>query len=221
MFLYFIVLEKYDFLIYTSKVYCFILYFKIEENFMKHQFVLILDFGGQYNQVIARRVRELGVYCEVYSYTKALDIISEKKPDGIIFTGGPNGVYSDDAPKVDFSIFEMNIPILGICYGAQMMVHMLGGQVKVADISEYGKTNTKFNSDSLLFEGLSDESITWMSHTDYIVDVPDDFEVIASSKGAPVAAVENRSKKLFAVQFHPEVSHTVYGKEIIKNSKYE
>ena len=176
---------------------------------MKHQFVLILDFGGQYNQVIARRVRELGVYCEVYSYTKALDVISEKKPCGIIFTGGPNSVYSDGAPKIDSSIFEMNIPVLGICYGAQMMVHMLGGQVKSADIREYGKTMTKFNSDSLLFDGFSNESITWMSHTDYIVDVPDGFEVIASSKGAPVAAVEDRNRNLFAVQFHPEVSHTV------------
>lgn len=184
---------------------------------MKHQFVLILDFGGQYNQVIARRVRELGVYCEVYSYKKAVDIIREKKPCGIIFTGGPNSVYSDDAPKIDASIFEMNIPILGICYGAQMMVHMLGGQVKAANIREYGKTTTKFNCDSLLFDGFSTESITWMSHTDYIVDVPDGFEVIASSKGAPVAAVEDRNRKLFAVQFHPEVSHTVYGKEIIKN----
>lgn len=184
---------------------------------MKHQFVLILDFGGQYNQVIARRVRELGVYCEVYSYKKAVDIIREKKPCGIIFTGGPNSVYSSDAPKIDASIFEMNIPILGICYGAQMMVHMLGGQVKAANIREYGKTTTKFNCDSLLFDGLSTESITWMSHTDYIVDVPDGFEVIASSKGAPVAAVEDRNRNLFAVQFHPEVSHTVYGKEIIKN----
>lgn len=211
------ILEKFKFLIYTFNMCNCILYFEFKGNFMKHQFVLILDFGGQYNQVIARRVRELGVYCEVYPYTNAMDIISKRKPDGIIFTGGPNSVYSDTAPKIDDSIFNMDIPILGICYGAQMMALMLGGEVKAANIREYGKTNTKFNSDSLLFEGLSNESITWMSHTDYIVDVPDGFEVTASSKGAPVAAMENRNKNLFAVQFHPEVSHTVYGKEIIKN----
>lgn len=212
-----VALEKFTFLIYTSSMCNCILYFRFKGKFMKHQFVLILDFGGQYNQVIARRVRELGVYCEVYSYKKAIDVISQRKPDGIIFTGGPNSVYSEDAPKIDDSIFKMNIPILGICYGAQMMALMLGGQVKTADIREYGKTSTKFNSDSLLFEGLSKEGITWMSHTDYIVYVPDGFKVVASSKGAPVAAMENRKQNLFAVQFHPEVSHTVYGKEIIKN----
>lgn len=184
---------------------------------MKNRFVLILDFGGQYNQVIARRVRELGVYCEVYPYSRALEVINEKKPAGIIFTGGPNSVYDEGAPRVDAGVFDANIPILGICYGAQVMAHMLGGKVEASDVREYGKTETEFDSKSPLFLDLPSRSSTWMSHTDRIVDVPSGFRITASSPGAPVAAMEDRKKRFFAVQFHPEVSHTICGQQIIKN----
>lgn len=188
---------------------------------MKHQFVLILDFGGQYNQLIARRVRECGVYCEVHPYSKALYIIKSKNPIGIIFTGGPSSVYSDCAPKIDPSIFSMNIPILGICYGAQIMAQTLGGEVKSAKVSEYGKTKTKLFKDSILFKNLPEEIITWMSHTDYIATPPKSFKVTSSGSSSPIAGMEDSDKKLYAVQFHPEVNHTEYGKEIIKNFLYD
>ena len=184
---------------------------------MKNQFVLILDFGGQYNQVIARRVRELGVYCEVCPYTRAVEAINEKKPDGIIFTGGPNSVYESGAPRVDSGVFDAGIPILGICYGAQLMAYMLGGEVESPDVREYGKTVTEFCLDSILFSGLEKQSVTWMSHTDRIYRVPCGFKATASSPGAPIAAMEDLKRRFFAVQFHPEVSHTVFGKQIIKN----
>ena len=184
---------------------------------MKNQFVLILDFGGQYNQVIARRVRELGVYCEVHPFGRAVEVINAKKPNGIIFTGGPNSVYADGAPRVDASVFDVGIPILGICYGAQLMAYMLGGKVEASGVREYGKTETEFDAKSLLFSGLPKSSSTWMSHTDRISNIPHGFRITGSSPGAPVAAMEDEKKRFFAVQFHPEVSHTICGKQIIKN----
>lgn len=184
---------------------------------MARQFVLVLDFGGQYNQLIARRVRECGVYCEVHPYSKALEIIEKRNPIGIIFTGGPNSVYDSCAPKVDSAIFKLGIPILGICYGAQMIAQMLGGLVASANVSEYGKTPTEFDCKSELFDGLSPISITWMSHTDYIKTPPKGFKITATAEHCPVAAMENSDINLYAVQFHPEVMHTAQGSLILRN----
>lgn len=188
---------------------------------MTRQLVLVLDFGGQYNQLIARRVRECGVYCEVHPFGKAMELIEKECPIGIIFTGGPNSVYTRFAPKVDPAIFELNIPILGICYGAQMMAQMLGGEVSSATTSEYGKTPTEFNRNSKLFYDLAPISVTWMSHTDYISQPPNHFQVTASAQHCPVAAMENTEKNLYAVQFHPEVMHTAQGTAMLRNFLFE
>ncbi|MBR1757387.1 MAG: glutamine-hydrolyzing GMP synthase [Lachnospiraceae bacterium] len=179
--------------------------------------IIVLDFGGQYNQLIARRVRECHVYCEVHPYTLSLEKIREMNPKGIIFTGGPNSVYGEDSPQYGKAIYELGIPILGICYGSQLMAHTLGGRVATAPVSEYGKTEVKVNTNSALFEGVFENTICWMSHTDYIERIPDGFEVTASTKVCPVAAMENASRKLYAVQFHPEVMHTVQGKVMLAN----
>lgn len=184
---------------------------------MEYSFVLVLDFGGQYNQLIARRVRECGVYCEVHPFGKAKEIIEARRPAGIIFTGGPNSVYAKCAPKIDPSVFELGIPALGICYGAQMMAQMLGGEVASAAISEYGKTNVELDGSSVLFEGLSDQGIVWMSHTDYIAKAPEGFCVTAQCGACPVAAMESAERGLYAVQFHPEVAHTQNGTKMIEN----
>jgi GMP synthase (glutamine-hydrolysing) len=190
---------------------------KQKENEMSSNRILIIDFGGQYNQLIARRVRECGVYSEVKGFESVtLDEIREFDPKGIIFTGGPQSAYGEGAPSIDDGIFELGVPVLGICYGAQLMAYRLGGRIESAPTSEYGHTVVNVTGKDGILKAADDMNVCWMSHTDYIVDLPDGFEIIASSKGAPAAAVENRSKKLFAVQFHPEVSHTVYGKEIIK-----
>ena len=181
---------------------------------MKHQLVLVLDFGGQYNQLIARRVRECGVYCEVIRYTTPLEEIVAKQPAGIIFTGGPNSVYDENSPHIAKEIFEMGIPILGICYGCQLMAHTLGGIVTTCETSEYGKTETIYDKSSILFSGVEDlpeMAISWMSHTDYISKAPDGFIVTAHTENCPVAAMECPEKKLYAVQFHPEVNHTQHG----------
>lgn len=183
-----------------------------------HQLVIVLDFGGQYNQLIARRVRDCHVYCEVLPYTTSIDVIKSRKPIGIIFTGGPNSVYGDKAPAIDESIFSLGIPILGICYGCQLMAHKLGGVVKSCQTSEYGKTLTHYDtSKSPLFEGFESESISWMSHTDYVEKVPDGFEITATTDKCPTAAYQNKERKLYAVQFHPEVQHTVNGIAFINN----
>ena len=179
--------------------------------------IIVLDFGGQYNQLIALRVRECHVYCEVHPYTLSLEMIREMNPKGIIFTGGPNSVYGEDSPQYGKAIYELGIPILGICYGSQLMAHTLGGRVATAPVSEYGKTEVKVNTNSALFEGVFENTICWMSHTDYIERIPDGFEVTASTKVCPVAAMENASRKLYAVQFHPEVMHTVQGKVMLAN----
>ncbi|MDS0526087.1 glutamine-hydrolyzing GMP synthase [Clostridium sp. SHJSY1] len=184
---------------------------------MKKELVLVVDFGGQYNQLIARRVRECGVYCEIIPYTYTLDQIKEKNPKGIIFTGGPNSVYGEDTPRVDKGIFELGVPILGICYGDQLMSYLLGGKVETAPVREYGKTSIKLDSSSRLFQDIEEEGICWMSHTDYISEAPEGFKIVANTDVCPVAAMENEEKKLYGVQFHPEVEHTPFGQKMLKN----
>ena len=185
---------------------------------MTNENVIVLDFGGQYNQLIARRVRECSVYCEVHPYTMKLDEIKAKNPKGIILTGGPNSVYGEGALTYDRALFEMGVPVLGICYGSQLMAHVLGGRVEHAEVSEYGKTEVNVTkADSALFGGVPQKSICWMSHTDRITRVPEGFTVTAETKNCPVAAMENAEKKLYATQFHPEVMHTEHGAAMIKN----
>lgn len=186
---------------------------------MDKQTVLVIDFGGQYNQLIARRVREHNVYCEVLAYTRTVEEIKAKNPIGIIFTGGPNSVYGENAPTVPKELFEIGVPILGICYGAQLMSHILGGEVKSADTREYGKIEVDLQP-SLIFDGIEGKGICWMSHTDYISRVPEGFKVTATSDTCPVAAYENEEKKLYGVQFHPEVNHTLFGERMLRNFLY-
>ena len=187
---------------------------------MKRDLVLVIDFGGQYNQLIARRVRECNVYCEVHPYNLSVDKIREMNPKGIIFTGGPNSVYGEDSPLCDKAIFEIGVPILGICYGSQLMSHMLGGKVATAPVSEYGKTKVNVDIESKLFEGVSSSTICWMSHTDYIEKEPEGFKIIGNTPVCPVAAMECESKNLYAVQFHPEVMHTQEGTKMLSNFVY-
>ncbi len=185
--------------------------------------VLVLDFGGQYNQLIARRVRECNVFCEVKPHTMPLDEILAYAPAGIIFTGGPGSVYAEGSPKVDPALFDAGIPILGICYGCQLMAHNLGGQVEPAsDASarEYGHTETEFDTDCALFAGLDSHGVTWMSHGDYMAKVPDGFKVTAWSAGCPNAAIACEARHLYGVQFHPEVSNTEHGVDMIRNFLY-
>ena len=181
----------------------------------------MLDFGGQYNQLIARRVRECNVYAEVHPYTISLDKIKEMNPKGIIFTGGPNSVYGNDSPRYQKEIFELGIPILGICYGSQLMAYSLGGKVETAPVSEYGRTEVDIDTSSVIFGGVSEKTICWMSHTDYISKAPDNFKVVASTPVCPVAAMECPEKKFYATQFHPEVMHTQEGQQMIKNFVYD
>lgn len=182
---------------------------------MAHEMIIVLDFGGQYNQLIARRVRECGVYCEVKSYKTPIDEIKAKNPKGIIFTGGPNSVYDENSPHIGKEIFELGVPVLGICYGCQLMAYTLGGKVSSCVTSEYGKTETFYDNSSLLFKGLPEKAVSWMSHTDFVSEIPEGFKVTAHTADCPVAAYENAEKKLYAVQFHPEVNHTENGCKMI------
>lgn len=184
---------------------------------MNKELVIVIDFGGQYNQLIARRVRECNVYCEIHPYTLSIDKIKEMNPKGIILTGGPNSVYGEEAVLCEKQLFELGIPVLGICYGSQLMAHMLGGKVATAPVSEYGKTEVKVDTSSKIFEGVSEKTICWMSHTDYIEKAPNGFKVVANTPVCPVAAMECEEKNLYAVQFHPEVMHTVEGKKMFNN----
>ena len=188
---------------------------------MKHETVIVLDFGGQYNQLIARRVRECNVYCEIYSYKKSIEEIKAMNPKGIILTGGPNSCYEPGAPTCDKSLFELGIPVLGICYGAQLMAHVLGGKVEKAPVREYGKTEVIVDkSDSALFAGVGAKTVCWMSHFDYISQVASNFEITAHTVDCPVAAFENAALKLYGVQYHPEVLHSVKGSKMISNFVY-
>ncbi len=186
---------------------------------MKHQKVLVLDFGGQYNQLIARRVRELGVYCDLVPSEKTLQEIKDYNPIGIIFTGGPNSVYDEGAPTVDPELFKLGIPVLGICYGCQLMAYLLGGTVERADTSEYGKADITYGF-SKITKDMPREAVCWMSHTDRITALPEGFKKIAESENCPYAAFGDETRKLYGVQFHPEVQHTQLGIIILKNFLY-
>lgn len=179
--------------------------------------VLVIDFGGQYNQLIARRVREFGVYCEIVPYNYGIEKIKDKNPKGIIFTGGPNSVYGKDTPQIEKEVFELGVPVLGICYGQQLMSHLLGGRVDTAPVREYGKSHVNLDNSSKLFKGIEKEEVCWMSHTDYVAEAPAGFKIIAHTDVCPVAAIANEEKKLYGVQFHPEVEHTPFGKDMLRN----
>ena len=181
------------------------------------QTILVVDFGGQYNQLIARRVRESCVYSEIVSYKKAFEAVREKKPAGIILTGGPNSVYLPDSPTIGKELFEMGIPVLGICYGAQLMSHVLGGKVSRAAEREYGKTEVFVDTSSKLFQGVSESTICWMSHNDYIETPAPGFDITAHTDSCPVAAAEDAARGLYLVQFHPEVLHTQQGALMLSN----
>ena len=187
---------------------------------MQHETVIVLDFGGQYNQLIARRVRENNVYCEIYSYKTDLSVIKAKNPKGIIFTGGPNSVYLEDSPTIDPEIFNWGVPVLGICYGSQLMMHLLGGHVCRAPEREYGKTEVFVDTNSKMFTDVQPSTICWMSHNDYIEQAAPGFKITAHTVNCPVAAAENAEKGLYAVQFHPEVLHTAEGKKMLRNFVY-
>ena len=187
---------------------------------MQHQKVLILDFGGQYNQLIARRVREHGVFCDLMPSEMSIEKIREYNPIGIIFTGGPNSVYEEGSPKIDSEIFKLGIPVLGICYGCQLAALLLGGTVESAQTSEYGKAEV-ICTNSPLTKGIPEKSVCWMSHTDRITVLPDGFKKIAYSENCPFAAFGNEEKGIYGVQFHPEVNHTQYGAKLLHNFLYE
>ena len=184
---------------------------------MEKELVIVLDFGGQYNQLVARRVRECNVYCEIYSYRTDLSKIKEMNPKGIILTGGPNSCYEADSPTYTKELFELGIPVLGLCYGAQLMMHVLGGKVQKAPVREYGKTEVFVDRSSDLFEDVSETTVCWMSHFDYISQVAEGFRITAHTADCPVAAAENAEKGLYAIQFHPEVLHTQEGTKMLYN----
>lgn len=191
---------------------------------MAHELVLVIDFGGQYNQLIARRVREHKIYCEVISYKTPVEEIRAKNPKGIIFTGGPNSVYLDTSPRMGKEIFELGVPILGICYGAQFLVLGLGGTVTEANenaVAEFGRTDCKFDNSSPLFSGLKENSVVWMSHNDHIETLPEGFRSICHSDKCPYGAIENPGKKFYGTQFHPEVNHTEQGFDMLGNFLYK
>ncbi|MCI9679650.1 MAG: glutamine-hydrolyzing GMP synthase [Oscillospiraceae bacterium] len=190
---------------------------------MKHEMVIVLDFGGQYNQLIARRVRECGVYCEVKPYTTPLEELKRMEPIGFLFTGGPNSVYLEDAPRVDPAIFELGVPVLGICYGCQLMAHTLGGRVTAAQADsarEYGKTETFYDTSCRLFQDLPEQGISWMSHGDYMEKVPEGFALTARSAACPNVAIADEKRGFYGVQFHPEVNHTQHGTDMLRNFLY-
>lgn len=185
---------------------------------MEHEKVIVIDFGGQYNQLVARRVRENNVYCEIYSYRTPLEEIRRMKPQGIILTGGPDSVFEKGSKRAPKELFELGIPVLGLCYGAQLMMYVLGGKVDHAEEREYGKTKiTVDDSESLIFDGIPEDSVVWMSHNDYITKTAPGFHISAHTDNCPVAAAECPEKKLYALQFHPEVLHSQYGKEMLRN----
>ncbi len=187
---------------------------------VEKEMIIVLDFGGQYNQLIARRVRECNVYCEVHPYTLPLEKIKEMNPKGIIFTGGPNSVYKEESPRCSKEIFDLGIPVLGICYGAQLMSYLLGGEVATAPVSEYGKTEVEVDTTSKLYEGVSPKTICWMSHTDYISKMPEGFRVTAHTPVCPIAGMENEEKGWYGIQAHPEVLHTQEGSKMLHNFVY-
>ena len=185
---------------------------------MKNELVIVIDFGGQYNQLVARRVRECNVYCEIYSYKIDIEKIKEMNPKGIILTGGPNSCYEEGAATYSKELFELGIPVLGLCYGAQLMQHILGGKVEKAPVREYGKTEVIVDDEtSPIFDGVSKETICWMSHFDYISKIAPGFVTTSHTADCPTASAENKEKNLYAIQFHPEVLHTEEGTKMLSN----
>ncbi|MCR5691187.1 MAG: glutamine-hydrolyzing GMP synthase, partial [Eubacterium sp.] len=181
------------------------------------ELVIVIDFGGQYNQLVARRVRECNVYCEIYSYKTDLQKIKEMNPKGIILTGGPNSCYEEDSPSYEEALFELGIPVLGLCYGAQLMMHVLGGKVITPEVGEYGKTEITYTEDAVLFQDMPKKSVCWMSHFDRISELAPGFTTTASTADCPIAAAQNKEKNLYAIQFHPEVLHTENGTQMLYN----
>ncbi len=184
---------------------------------MNQEKVIVIDFGGQYNQLVARRVRECNVYCEIYSYKTDIAQIKAMNPRGIILTGGPNSCYEENSPSCTKELFELGVPVLGLCYGAQLMQHVLGGKVEKAPVREYGKIEVFVENKSPLFTDVSPTTICWMSHNDYISETAPGFDIIAHTADCPVAAAEDRSRNLYAIQFHPEVLHTQEGTKMLFN----
>lgn len=184
---------------------------------MKRELVIVMDFGGQYNQLIARRVRECNVYCEIYSYKIDIERIKEMNPKGIILTGGPSSCYEEDSATYSKELFELGIPVLGLCYGAQLMQHLLGGKVERASVREYGKSELTVDNNSVIFSNVKTKSTCWMSHFDYISQAAPGFTITATTPDCPVAACENKEKDLYAIQFHPEVLHTEEGTKMLSN----
>ncbi|MCI7300914.1 glutamine-hydrolyzing GMP synthase [Ihubacter massiliensis] len=187
---------------------------------MQHEKIIVMDFGGQYNQLIARRVRECNVYCEIYSYKRDIEEIKAMNPKGIILTGGPSSAYEADSPTYTKELFELGIPVLGICYGSQLMMHLLGGHVCKAPVREYGKIEVTVDQSSKLFSDVSEKTVCWMSHNDYIESAAQGFVVTAHTPDCPVAAAEMPEKGLYALQFHPEVLHTAEGTKMLSNFVY-
>jgi GMP synthase (glutamine-hydrolysing) len=185
-----------------------------------NELIVVLDFGGQYNQLIARRIRDLGVYSELLPFNISPEKLAALNPKGIVFSGGPSSVYEEKAPHVDPAIYELGIPILGICYGMQLMAHQLNGKVQRANKREYGKAEVDFNESNLLIHGLDRKQTVWMSHGDMVSELPEGFVIDAITEHAPIAGMSHPNKKMFAVQFHPEVRHSVFGNEIIRNFLY-
>ena len=200
---------------------CFIIKSNVdikEDPDLKRELVVVIDFGGQYNQLVARRVRECNVYCEIYSYKTDIEKIKAMNPKGIILTGGPNSCYEEGAPTYSKELFELGIPVLGLCYGAQLMMHVLGGKVEKAPVREYGKTEVLVDKkDSKIFANVSEKTICWMSHFDYISKVAPGFEISAHTADCPAAAVENAEAGLYGIQYHPEVLHSVEGTKMLSN----
>lgn len=184
---------------------------------MNQEMIVVLDFGSQYNQLITRRIRELGVYSELHPHTITAEEIKKMNPKGIIFSGGPNSVYEENAFRCDEEIFELGLPVLGICYGMQLMTQHFGGKVERADQREYGKATLHIERESALFSGLPKEQTVWMSHGDLVTEAPEGFTVVGTNPSCPIAAMENADRNLYAVQFHPEVQHSEYGNDMLKN----
>lgn len=187
---------------------------------MRQEMIIVIDFGGQYNQLIARRIREAKVYCEMIPYNTPVEEIKAKNPAGIVLTGGPSSVYAEGAPHCDPEIFKIGVPVLGICYGMQLMAHFLGGEVKPAVHREYGKTDIKLYQKVKLFSRMAEEQVCWMSHGDQVLAPPEGFQVSAATETVPVAAFADEQRQLYGVQFHPEVKHTPNGQQMLVNFLY-